>query len=83
MTCPSNCKGPGSDCLGLCLHRAQINTETMPKDCPAIFGTTPIAYAKGTENESRFARCKRAYRAYRFMGRYAAIKRFIKEWRAK
>lgn len=82
MTCAhtsSGCNAPQSECLGLCMHR--INTITKP--CAVVIGKTPIAYAKGTENESKFARCKRAYRTHRFMGRIAAIKRFIKEWRAK
>lgn len=50
----STCNYPEGECVGLCLHRAQINTETMTKRCAAIKGNVePIKFAPGTENTVR------------------------------
>ena len=46
----ATCNYPEGECVGLCLHRAQINTETMTKRCAAIKGNVeqrmPIEFAE-------------------------------------
>ncbi len=56
----SGCNGPiEGECVGLCLHRAQINTETMTKRCAAIKGNVeqrmPIEYAEPEPSRVRDA----------------------------
>lgn len=76
----STCNYPEGECVGLCLHRAQINTETMTKRCAAIKGNVeqrmPIEYA---DEPSALVAAWDAYKAHRAHGRIDGIRH---AWRA-
>lgn len=85
----SGCNGPiEGECIGLCLHRAQINTETMTKRCAAIKGNVeqrmPIEFA-GPEPEDKpeslWSRVWSAYKAHRPQGRMNGIRHAFAAWR--
>lgn len=48
-SCPPNCKGPGSDCLGHCLHRMPIDfAGPEPEDIPKEKPMTRFRFALNT-----------------------------------
>lgn len=83
----SGCNGPKeSDCIGLCLHRAVIDTDTMTKRSVSIKGKVeqrmPIEFA-GPEPkpESLLSRVWSAYKAHRPHGRMDGIRHAFAAWR--
>ncbi len=85
----SGCNGPTEgECVGLCLHRAQINTETMTKRCAAIKGSVeqrmPIEFA---DEPSAFVAAWDAYKTHRPRGRMKALihawKRLVRAFRTR
>lgn len=84
----ATCNYPESECVGLCLHRAQINTETMTKRCAAIKGNVeqrmPIKFA---DEPSAFVAALDAYKTHRPRGRMKALihawKRLVRAFRTR
>lgn len=81
--CPfasSGCNGPiEGECVGLCLHRAVINTETMTRPVVVIKGKVeelPVQFAEPEPNT--FTDAFDAYKAHRPQGRMCAIRRSVR-----